>query len=45
MIMLEVEDLTVHYGVIQAIKGSAFRFRKGRFLPSWEPMGLERRLR
>lgn len=29
MIMLEVEDLTVHYGVIQAIKGISFQVQEG----------------
>lgn len=43
MAMLEVKDLSVYYGVIQALKGISFEVERGTLSPSSEPTEPERR--
>lgn len=42
MAILEVKDLEVYYGVIQAIRGISFEVNQGRSLPSSAPTEPER---
>ena len=42
MAMLEVKDLSVYYGVIQALKGISFEVEEGDVIASSEPTEPER---